>query len=323
MNPLKSNSIQSLIDQNESHRKMMEKISGKSTFFDLLKGMDKQLFFKEKNTASQLRKLTNSTSNIFNPLTAAQVASLSGMKDLENLSKSAAFQAMIIPDSLRNQLSVLHSSKLLFDSKLDVFFGALNMPKSNFAILNDALKSVSSTFLFESYKSEEWDEVEVFDQIGETIAKAVSEESFTDNRPVTLADFEAFKIEMISIAKKSKSEKIKTFIFDIMSIISFVVMIYQMFDQYDENKFQEIKKELIEELNIKSDNQKQIRIAKSKTKLYFSKNQRSKVLSQIKTGQNVTVLEVHKKWLLITYFDLQTNEPKCGFALKKWFAKLN
>ena len=46
---------------------------------------------------------------------------------------------------------------------------------------------------------------------------------------------------------------------------------------------------------------------------------RDRIIDTVKQGQQVTVVETWHKYLLIVDIDTQTQEPKSGFVLKKYF----
>jgi uncharacterized protein YgiM (DUF1202 family) len=61
------------------------------------------------------------------------------------------------------------------------------------------------------------------------------------------------------------------------------------------------------------------RIAKTNVNLRFSTKKNCKIIGLVKLGQPVTVIEIRHKYLLISYIDIETGEPKSGFVIKKYF----
>jgi len=61
------------------------------------------------------------------------------------------------------------------------------------------------------------------------------------------------------------------------------------------------------------------RIARTNVNLKFADKENCKIIGIVKAGQQITVIEIRHKYLLIAYIDYETNEPKSGFVVKKYF----
>ena len=62
-----------------------------------------------------------------------------------------------------------------------------------------------------------------------------------------------------------------------------------------------------------------IRTARIDAPLRYAATKNARIIDTVKQGQQVTVVETWHKYLLIVYIDTQTQEPKSGFVLKKYF----
>ena len=62
-----------------------------------------------------------------------------------------------------------------------------------------------------------------------------------------------------------------------------------------------------------------IRTARIDAPLRYAAMKNARIIDTVKQGQQVTVVETWHKYLLIVYIDTQTQEPKSGFVLKKYF----
>jgi len=155
---------------------------------------------------------------------------------------------------------------------------------------------------------------------------------------VTQESFEKFQIQLFDelqlISSKSKSEKAKAFIFQIMQIISFVVMIFSLHSDSHKMTNKELS-EIIddkfkshqEHTNIKLDSilsqiTKQ-RLATTDVNLRVNNKKRAAIKGIVKKGQLISVIETRHKYLLIYYIDQETGEPKSGFVFKKNFEKID
>jgi uncharacterized protein YgiM (DUF1202 family) len=79
----------------------------------------------------------------------------------------------------------------------------------------------------------------------------------------------------------------------------------------------EIKDHVLDEMNRLQEK----RIARRDINLRFSPNNKSKRIGIITKGQDVYILKICHKWILIAYIDNNTKEPKSGFAYKKYFRR--
>lgn len=210
-----------------------------------------------------------------------------------------------------------------------------------FNAMEVAIRGISTAFLknipFDDIDVAEY-EYEVVEELTEVIAIQAETLQASSNDYVTQESFEKFKTqifdELEQISSKTKSEKIKLFILQLMQVISFAVMIYTLhtnsqkmtngeLSEIIDNKFKSHQ----EQTNIKLDsilNQltKQ-RIATTNVHLRVNNKKRSAIKGIVKKGQLISVIETRHKYLLIYYIDKETNEPKSGFVYKKYFEKID
>lgn len=132
------------------------------------------------------------------------------------------------------------------------------------------------------------------------------------------------------ILHNNTSEKLRQYIFEIITLISFIITLYSVkkdMNIKDSNDiYIQTQKDILEgQLEIKgllADklqklNNKRVSITNVNLRKNATKN--SPILGLVCTGQSVTVLEIQHKYLLIAYIDKKSGEPKSGFVVKKYF----
>lgn len=62
-----------------------------------------------------------------------------------------------------------------------------------------------------------------------------------------------------------------------------------------------------------------MRIATTDVNLRIRPRKKSQIIGVVKKGQEVTVIEIHHKYLLVIYMDNETGDPLSGFVFKKYF----
>ncbi|NQY11392.1 MAG: hypothetical protein HRT71_17990 [Flavobacteriales bacterium] len=235
---------------------------------------------------------------------------------------------------LSNTIAGMASSQLFLTRNLEQIAKSVeNSHLNNFNSLNVAIQGISTSFLQESIKTRNWDEIGVVEEVNETISNA-SEVLIESPDYITKEDFKNFGISIIAsltdLSIKSRSEKTKSFLRDLMAVISLIIGIYggyhlltDQLSQENRNttpiELEKFKKDIIEKIKNEYMVSLQSRISTTNVNLRYSNNKRSKWLGLIKKGQQVTVIENRHKWLLISFVDFETGEPKSGFVMKKYF----
>ena len=246
---------------------------------------------------------------------------------------------------LKNQMDGILTNHALLNQRLSSLLSLSSMYAENYVkplnALEVALRSISTDFL----KNISFDDLDVaeeeYDLVEEAteaiVTQAESLQTFSD-KYVTQESFVKFQIQLFDelqlISSKFKSEKAKAFIFQIMQIISFVVMIFSLHSDSHKMTNKELS-EIIddkfkshqEHTNIKLDSilsqiTKQ-RLATTDVNLRVNNKKRAAIKGIVKKGQLISVIETRHKYLLIYYIDQETGEPKSGFVFKKYFEKID
>jgi len=233
-----------------------------------------------------------------------------------------------------DRLSGFAASRLVLASRLSGIATALNQPYlKEFNIVNTSIKSISDSYLQNVVAARNWEDISVAEQANETIAN-VAEELTSNTTQVTVQDLENFKQSIISelfiLLGKTKTEKARQFIFDLITLIGFILTLYGSHQQHigktnedfileTKIEIKKINSEFSKRIEFELSKLNKTRIARKNVPLKYACKKNTKVIGFVKIGQQVTVIETRNKYLLISYIDIQTTEPKSGFVLKKYF----
>lgn len=236
---------------------------------------------------------------------------------------------------LANNITKVASSQLLLSNNISEMTKHFkNSHLQQFNGLSMALQSVSNSFLNDTFKSRNWENLSTIKIANEVIISTADE--YIEKEILTIEDLNEFKssvlIELNSLLTKTKTEKPANFILHLIAVIGFIITLYTTLkpesDITNIDVLNETKKE-IKKLNddiaksIQNEFLKlnKIRISKTNVNLRFSTKKRSKIIGVVLKNQEVTVIEIRHKFLLISYLDKKTLEPKSGFVVKKYFRK--
>ncbi|PZX59393.1 hypothetical protein LX80_02867 [Hydrotalea sandarakina] len=231
-----------------------------------------------------------------------------------------------------NNLSAFATSQIYSSNNLTQIAKALSQTHlSKFNSIDVAIKGLSTAFLKDISYSHNWEDIKVAENANEAV-KTVTDELLDSNKPITVNDLDNLKQSIVSelfgLLKKTKTEKGRQFLFDLITVIAFLLTLYgtyvQNTDKSNKEVIQETKKE-IEKINKEFSDKieyeirklNRTRTSRVKTSLFFSGHKGSKIIGKVKTGQQVTVIEVLHKYLLVSYLDKETNESKSGCLVLK------
>lgn len=329
-NSLGSNSFKSIADSIRKSNEINLNLSGLSGIKNIAKSLAIQM--KTSND------FNNSIGTIGKTL-SSQFATLNIPKNNFALYGLSSHFAEISKNSqlIGQSLSNLASSQILLSNSLLEISKTLSESHLNqFNGLNVALQGLSKSFLKEIARNKDWEDFDFIQETNETISTTTND--FVNNHSeVTLQDLENLKLTIVeslsTLLSKTSSEKNRTFLFDLMAVISFILGLYGTYGTYkssidksnietylDAKKDMDtFKKELYAKIDERFNDKIKSKIAKTKVDLKYSIKKNSKVIGTIKSGQKVTVIEIRHKYFLITYLDKDTQEPKSGFVLKKYF----
>lgn len=246
----------------------------------------------------------------------------------ESISKIAEYNPVF-----SDKLSSLATSQLVLSNSLAKTVSIFNDSHLNeFNSLQIAISGLSKSYLRTIRIDKAWDDIEIAESVNDVISKETDKINELVN--VTIDELENFKVTIIeelnSLLSKTKSEKARLFIFDLMTVLSFLISLYTTYQQVTtkttEDVINEVKSEILESkinfsktLNLELAKLNKSRIAKTNVNLRYSTRKNSKVIGLVKSGQEVFVIEIQHKYLLISYLDKDNKEPKSGFGIKKYF----
>ena len=236
--------------------------------------------------------------------------------------------------TVADQLSSAFKNQLTLSNSLSELAKSVQLPAfKNFNALSLTLENFSKSYLDLIIKTKDWENLETFELTNEKI-KAVTKEYVSETQQITPNDLTAIKNEIIfeltSVLEKIKNNNIRQLFFELIAILSFLLTFYSAnYAKKDISNREVLEETKVEIAKLKSDIKDMVqaefdklknrRIAIRDVNLRYSTNNKSQLLGVVKEGQEVIVLEIRHKWLLITYVDQETKKPKSGFVFKKYF----
>ncbi len=341
-----TNSLQDIIKGIEKQNQTMAGLFGLSSLKGLAKMLEQQK--KTQLSFSGLRGLTDIARTIsqqMKPLDIASMAISNSFAQIAAMQPPKHHSALFSLTSslseiaksnqlLSDKLSSLTTNQLLLSNNLAAIAKSLDQSHlSKFNSLDIALQGISKTYLKNIALTRNWDDISIADEATETVAN-IAEELLTTTQAITANDLEKLKESIVTelsvLLTKTKTEKAKQFVLDFITIISFLLIFYNPFENHtdktnaeviEEVKSQigKINKSLATKIEYELQKLNKTRVATTNVNLRYSTKHNSKIIGLVKLRQRVTVIEIRHKYLLISYIDKDTNEPKSGFVVKKYF----
>jgi hypothetical protein len=235
---------------------------------------------------------------------------------------------------LSNNISKIASSQLILSNNISEISRLIsNSHLNQFNGIEIALQGISNSYLKDIFKTKKWENFEIVEEVNEAIS-VKAENLINNDSQITLEDLNDFKVSVIielkEILSKSKSEKATLFILHLITVIGFIITLYTTFKPNNEitnddvvyetkKEFEKISKELFEKIKFELSKLNKSRVSTTNVNLRYSTKKKSKIIGIVTTGQKVSVIEIRHKYLLISYLDKVTGEPKSGFVMKKYF----
>jgi len=239
---------------------------------------------------------------------------------------------------LSDSLSSLAANQLILSNNLSEIAKSIDYSHLNeFNSIEISLQGVSKLYLRSINKTQSWDEINIVDEATEKIANLTGE-LLTSNPTVTGEDLYSLKVSIITelnvLLTKTKTEKAKQFVRDIMTIVAFLFCFYNPFEIKTDKSNTEIITEIKTQLDktkkglsfqIHQELQKfsKTKVARANIKLRKYPKKNTEIIGIVKSGQRATILEIRHKFLLIVFIDIETNQTKSGFVMKKYFTSEN
>ena len=283
------------------------------------------------NQMRPINSLTSLSSSVY-----SQFASQNLMKSntILNSLSSSLLEISKQNQYLSERLTGFATSQLLLTNSLTDFAKSFKYHQlQKFNSIDIAIQELSKSYLKDIYKTGNWEDIEIASSANNVIYSNVIE-TIKPNEQITLQDFEDFKFSIINelqgLFSKTKSENAKQFVLELITLIGFLLTFYSVYlsktdisnkDVVIETRkeIEKVSKVLCDKIELKKLNR--TRIATTSVNLRYSPKKNSKIIGLVKKEQQVTVLEIHHKYLLISYIDFETLEPKSGFVMKKYFIR--
>lgn len=285
---------------------------------------------------SQQMKPFDATSVLWGGSVQAQLASIQYSKSYSAISglTNALSQIEQTNQLAADRLSVFATSQLVLSTNLAAIARSINQSHLNqFNGLEIALQGISQSYLKDIALTRNWDDISVAVEANDTISN-ITDKVLNNTTNVTFQDLDNLRQsivkELFELLGKTKTDKARQFIFDLISIFGFLLIFYNPFtiptDKTNTEVIEATKKEIAkissefsEKFEAELNKLNKTRTARTNVNLRYSENKNSKIVGLVKTGQQVTVIEIRHTHLLISYLDSETREPKSGFVTKKYF----
>ena len=318
------NSLQGIAAAIEKQNKAQFNFSGLSGLTDIAR------------TISQQMKPLNATSLVLGNSIQAQLAAIQYPKNHSALFGLTSTLAELAKTNqiASDRLSGFATSQLLLSKNLTEIAKTLSQSHLNkFNTIDIALQGISKTYLKNIALTRNWEDISVAEEANETIAN-IADELLNNTAQVTVQDLDNLRqsivTELLGLLGKTKTDKARQFIFELISTISFLLIFYNPFviptDKSNseviietKREIEKISKEFSSKIESELNKLNKTRTARTNVNLRYSDKKNSKIIGLVKLGQQVTVIEIRHKHLLLSYIDKETGEPKSGFATKKYF----
>lgn len=316
-------SLQGLAKVLEQQQKTQIVFSGISGLTDIARQISQQM--KPIDIAS--KTMGNSITHLASFQLPKYYSALHGLTNsLSEIAKSNKL--------LSDRLSSLTANQLLLSNNLAAIAKSFDHSHLiRFNSLDIALQGISKSYLSSISKAHNWNEISIVDEVTETVAN-IADELVSNAQTITSDDLDKLKesiiTELSSLLTKTKTEKAKQFVRDFITIVAFLLIFYNPFANHTDKTNTEVIEEVISQVeNISKGLSKQIeqelqklnktRVSRTNVNLRKLPKKNAEIIGLVKSGQQVTVIEIRHKFLLIAYIDKETNEPKSGFVVKKYF----
>lgn len=145
--------------------------------------------------------------------------------------------------SISEKLSNFAASQIALSSELSNFAKVFNQTHlQEFNSLSIAIQIASKNFLKTIEVNRNWDDIVIAENVNDVISNET--QKVIDSESVTLNDLNSLKIsiidELTSILSKTKSEKARLFIFDLITIIGLLLSLYSTYQQENSKTTQEV-----------------------------------------------------------------------------------
>lgn len=313
------------IEAIKSHRELIEKIKPISGLESITRFSNSYIGIS-KAYKSITKNILSYNLNEFGSFANSFKASQTPFADSLNISALTKFATQ--HRTLLDQLSVNYKLYNDFDStdKTSAF--------ASFNAASIAIKEFSQNFIGSVISESDWDTLESFNEVSAMFSEINSDFTSTE-KLVTDEDLVRYKRNIIDrlflLLQGVTNPVTREIIFQWMGLFSFILPIYfpsfyksddisnKEVVIYNQKIVEKLSEELRTEFREEIKKAKTLRVAIEDNALRASRNLNSKKLSLIKEGQEVYILKPYKKWLLISFTDDDTKEPKTGYVYKEYF----
>jgi len=254
---------------------------------------------------------------------------------------TSAVDAMAKSMEWRNKLAIPNSAFITINSinrQHELLFGnfrgitdALRKNQLVFSKVNNlqfALSGISGQLASIALSQKKWDLLEDFEEITEE-AVAIKERIF-DNDGITIESLKEIKsfLQRIEIRVDNIDGKAQTIFWKLFALISFLLAVYggirdwQSKPEYaTRQEVETVIKEKFSLFERKSKEINEYRTLNRKCKVMLKPKNNYIIIETLPSNFEIIVLQVHHKWIYVSYFSPKDNLPQTGWIMKKYLDK--
>lgn len=260
----------------------------------------------------------------------AKFDNLMGLERLKEVTKFTRPRFDFASPLAIDKFNSLLDAQVQLSSTLSRLSALVESPTRNLRYLNSALQDHSYRFARELSHTNTWEDADIVSEASEAITAVVEQTS----EQVSQINIDALSESIINglrpLLGKSKSERARRFINELIGIVGLLLAVYALFVSEGDISNRETVEETASQnwrtvsgvdsvVRAHFDSLDNKRICVTTVRLRYSASDSSKVIGMVKEGQQVVVLEIAHKWLLISYIDQASKRPMSGYAYKKYF----
>ena len=191
-----------------------------------------------------------------------------------------------------------------------------------------ALSGISGQLASIALSQKKWDLLEDFEEITEE-AVAIKERIF-DNDGITIESLKEIKsfLQRIEIRVDNIDGKAQTIFWKLFALISFLLAVYggirdwQSKPEYaTRQEVETVIKEKFSLFERKSKEINEYRTLNRKCKVMLKPKNNYIIIETLPSNFEIIVLQVHHKWIYVSYFSPKDNLPQTGWIMKKYLDK--
>lgn len=254
------------------------------------------------------------------------------LSGIEAMSKAITLKTEnLIPQTTIDAIALINQQHEKLFSKLEAMTDSLRVKPEVLAQINNlssALSNISGQVAAIAAQRRDWTILDDFEEINAEMIEF--SESLTEE--VT----EEQENQLLNLLSKTRNftAKYKVKVSNILSIIMFLTHIH-MYSDFIKVKPELATQQSVDEIAVKQDSgihilkiikeqtkqNKEYRITNRDCEVKLKPKSKTIVLSKLPKGFDLIVIQIHHKWVYVSFFDPKDNLPQSGWIMKKYLNK--